>query len=348
MSVTTASVARASAAFGFYLTRKDTQSIFYAQFCALVPEVNTGWLSRSVTLNRRFFLTGLAATAFVSGRLSFASSFRENTLIPLWNSTPPGGGGPVGQMHVSASGAQSNISVPTLTVINPVRPNGRAVLIAGGGGYKRIEAGKESLPAAAWLTARGYTSYILSYRLPDEGWHDGKLVALQDAQRALRIVREREKEVSVLGFSAGGHLMGMLALRPGFESYAPTDGIDQIPAKADSAALIYPVITLEKPYTHTSVHKIFAGAHASSAAEAEWSVQNYVTPSAPAFFLVQAKDDPVSDPANTLIMFSACEAKHVPVALHRYSSGGHGFGMGRPGTPTEEWPKRYEKWLAEH
>ena len=83
--------------------------------------------------------------------------------------------------------------------------------------------------------------------------------------------------------------MGMLTLRPGFESYAPTDEIDQIPVKADSAALIYPVITLEKPYTHTSVHKIFAGARASSAAEAEWSVQNYITPSAPAFFLFRQR-----------------------------------------------------------
>ena len=155
-------------------------------------------------MNRRLFLTGLAATAFVSSQLSFASSLREKTLIPLWNSTPPGGGGPVGQMRISASGAQSNISVPTLTVINPVRPNGRAVLIAGGGGYKRIEAGKESLPAAAWLTARGYTSYILSYRLPDEGWRDGNLVALQDAQRALRIVREREKRSASWDFPLVG------------------------------------------------------------------------------------------------------------------------------------------------
>lgn len=298
-------------------------------------------------MNRRHFLASVAATLVATkSELSFASSlYGQSQIIPLWDGVPPGGGGPESKMIVSATGAQHQIAVPTLTVMTPAHPGGRAVLIAGGGGYKRIETGKESLPAAQWLTRRGYTCYILSYRLPSEGWNDGALVALQDAQRALRIIRQREKSVSVLGFSAGGHLLGMAAARPEFQSYPPTDKLDSLPAQADSAALIYPVITLEKPYTHTSVHRILVSPHATAKAEAAWSVQNYVTPAAPPFFLVQAEDDPVSDPANTLIMYTACQKAGVPVEMHRYASGGHGFGMGKPGTPAAAWPRAYEKWL---
>ncbi|WP_437609233.1 alpha/beta hydrolase [Erwinia sp. V71] len=301
-------------------------------------------------MNRHHFLTGFAASLVTTTTgLSFAALPASQPLvIPLWTGTPPGGGGPHGNTMISSSGAQSNIAIPTLTILTPAVPNGHSVLIAGGGGYKRIQIGKESWPAARWLAARGYTAAILSYRLPGEGWRDHNLVSLQDAQRALRILRQREKRVSVLGFSAGGHLMGMAATRPGFRSYPVTDPLDELPATADSAALIYPVITLEKPYTHTSAHKLLVGAGASAAANAAWSVQNYVTPHSPPFFLVQAENDPLSDPHNTLMMSASCEQNGVPVAMHRYATGGHGFGMGKAGTPTAVWPEQYEKWLHQY
>lgn len=121
-------------------------------------------------------------------------------------------------------------------------------------------------------------------------------MALQDAQRALRIVRSREKDVSVLGFSAGGHLMGMAVTRADFRSYPEQDSLDRIQAYADRAALIYPVITLESPYTHTSTHKVLVGPHAGEKENAEWSVQNFVTSQTPPVFLVQAEDDPIPAP----------------------------------------------------
>lgn len=299
-------------------------------------------------MDRRHFLTGLAASVFVAGhtRLAFAAPTVSRSVIPLWQGEPPGGGGPTGNLIISATGAQRNIALPTLTVIRPAVPRGQAVLIAAGGGYKRIEMGKEAWPAAEWLVARGITAYVLSYRLPGEGWKDGNKVSLQDAQRALRMVRQREKQVSVLGFSAGGHLLGLAVTRPDYPSYSPQDDLDQLPATADQAALIYPIITLEQPYTHTSTHRILVGPHASATENAAWSVQNYVRPQSPPFFLVQAEDDPVSNPENTLLMEHACQQQHVAVELHRYSRGGHGFGMGRPGTPTVAWPGLYEKWLA--
>ena len=298
-------------------------------------------------MERRHFLSYLTLSALtVRSGLIWAASKRVTTqILPLWPDLPPGGGGPAGDLVISTKGAQRNIVQPTLTVLTPPSPNGRAVLIAAGGGYSRIEMGKEAWPAAAWLTARGYTVYVLSYRLPHEGWKDGAMVSLQDAQRALRLVRQREKNVSVLGFSAGGHLLGMAVSRADFLSYRATDALDNLPATADRAALIYPIITLEAPYTHTSTHKMLVGNHAPASEDAAWSVQEFVNPQSPPFLLVQAEDDPISDPHNTLIMADACKREHVPVEMHRYSSGGHGFGMGRPGTPTMAWPEHYEKWL---
>ncbi len=296
---------------------------------------------------RRHFLTGLLLSPLVarSGFSLAATAPNPAQVLPLWPKQPPGGGGPLGAMTFSAKGAQRNIAMPTLTVFKPVQPKGRAVLIASGGGYTRIEMGKEAWPAAAWLAAQGYTAYVLSYRLPQEGWKDGALVSLQDAQRALRIVRHRENNVSVLGFSAGGHLLGMAANRADFHAYQASDAMDNLPATADRAALIYPIITLEPPYEHTSTHKVLVGKDASLSADTAWSVQSYVNPQSPPFFLVQAEDDPVSDPHNTLIMAAACNEQHVPVEMHRYPSGGHGFGLGKPGTQTTEWPGHYLQWL---
>lgn len=140
--------------------------------------------------------------------------------------------------------------------------------------------------------------------------------------------------------------MGMTATLGDSQTYAVQDSIDSIPAVAEGAALIYPPITLERPYTYTSTHKVLVGPDASAAEEAKWSVQNRVTGSTPPEFLVQAEDDSVVDPHNTLIMAAACEQRGVAVEMHRYATGGHGFGLGRRGTASGEWPGRYEAWLG--
>src|SRR6201999_2088481 len=114
----------------------------------------------------------------------------------------------------------SNVAVPDIKVFAPRKPNGMAFLISGGGGYNRIEEGMESLPAAQWLKAQGITAFVLTYRLPSEGWDVGPLAPLQDAQRAMRLIRTNAvrftidpEKLGVLGFSAGGHLMGLTATR---------------------------------------------------------------------------------------------------------------------------------------
>lgn len=299
---------------------------------------------------RPLFAAAGAALVAQAAQAALAAPAPER--IPLWPGTPPGGGGPQGPERVSAKGSLRDIPAPYLTLYRPQAPNGAAVLVAGGGGYRHIELGMEADPAARWLNARGITAFTLAYRLPGEGWAAGPQAPFQDAQRAIRLIRARAKRygldaqrLGVLGFSAGGHLLGLAADWSDFRSYAPVDGADFLSARPDNAALAYPIITLEPPYQHTSTAKILVGQDASPQARAEWSVQTHLRPGAPSFFLVQAKDDPISNPANTIIMARACKQAGVPVDFHQLPSGGHGFGMGRPGTPTMEWPGWYENWL---
>jgi acetyl esterase/lipase len=294
----------------------------------------------------------------LSGALMVASNFAvrdiaaaSDTTLPLWSKTP-GFGGPTGPVQISERGAVSNIAMPSIEVFHAARPNGAAMLVAAGGGYKRIEVGTEARPAAQWLAARGITAFILQYRLPAEGWDAGPLAPLQDAQRALRLIRANAarfridtNRVGVLGFSSGGHLMGMAAARSAFTSYQSADEIDRQSARPVEAALIYPVITLEPPYDHTSTRQVLVGRHPSESQSAEWSVESHVKSGCPPMFLVQAKDDPISDPSNTVIMADACRRAGVPVELHQLPSGGHGFGMGSADSPTGEWPGWYVTWL---
>jgi acetyl esterase/lipase len=310
-------------------------------------------------MNRRNFILG-ASAALLAGCVN-AKERPHNTLtitdtetLLLWPQTPPGGGGPSGPMKRDKRGAISNISQPYLTVYRPKNPNGAAMLVAAGGGYKRIEMETEAHPAAQWLSERGITAFVLTYRLPHEGWNVGPLAPLQDAQRALRLIRAnaekrglKKNQIGVLGFSAGGHLLGLASVRADFESYPPQDATDNHSARPDISALIYPIITLEAPYDHTSTAHILIGRDADEQEAAKWSVQTYVNPQTPPMFLVQAKDDPVSNPMNTVIMQQACEKAHVPCELHPLASGGHGFGMGKPGSPTQLWPHEFRDWLQQ-
>lgn len=306
-------------------------------------------------MNRRNFIIG-ASAAFLAGCVNAKQRRQDEPAmtetLALWPSTPPGGGGPSGAMDIDKRGAFSNISMPHLTVYAPKNPNGSAMLIAAGGGYKRIEMKSEAHPAARWLSDRGITAFVLTYRLPAEGWNAGAMAPLQDAQRALRLIRANaqkyrieKSKLGVLGFSAGGHLLGMASVRADFASYSAIDDIDNHSARPDISALIYPIITLEAPYSATSTAHILVGRHADEKQAAQWSVQNFVTPQTPPMFLAQAKDDPISNPMNTVIMQQACEKMHVPCELHQLASGGHGFGMGKPGSPTEVWPQFYRSWL---
>ena len=294
--------------------------------------------------------------AMLAGGLALAAATRAvaapapGGVLPLWPGRPPGeGAGPAdpgGDGFRAENGRHGDVAVqvarPSLQVIRPARPTGTAALVCAGGGYRRIETGNESVPAAEWLAARGVTAYVLRYRLPDEGW--AATAPLQDAQRALRLIQAQPgiQRLGVLGFSSGGHLAGLAAARGRQLAYTPVDAADAAPVALAFAGLIYPVISLLPPNAHTSTRRQLAGDD-PAAAEA-FSVQRQVTPAMPPTFLAQAIDDPVSPIDNSLLMLAACRAAGVKVEAHLFQAGGHGWGLGHG--ETAAWPALFAAWLG--
>lgn len=223
------------------------------------------------------------------------------------------------------------------------------MLVIPGGGYGFLSYDNEGLEQAAWLNARGVTAFILQYRLPAEGWGGRALVPLQDAQRAMRTIRAGaarfgidRARVAVLGFSAGGHLAGSLATRHDEVAYAPADTIDAESARPDYAGLIYPVVSLEAPFTHGGSRDALLGADAPAPLRHAASVEHRVTSGTPPIFLAHAADDDLVPVANSLALFTAMKAADRPTELHVFAEGGHGFGTRLPTSkPASAWPRLF-------
>ena len=244
------------------------------------------------------------------------------------------------------------ITAPRMAVFRPDRPNGAAVLITPGGGYRWVVVDKEGYEMGRWLAARGFTAFVLFYRLPGEGWAAGPDVALSDAQRAIRLIRHRARDyaidperVAAMGFSAGGHLCADLATRFDATTYAPVDAADALSAKPHSAAPIYPVISMSAPDAHAGSRALLVGKAASPALEAAHSPHVQVPANAPPFFLVHAEDDDAVPVNNTLLLRAALKAKNVRAETHLFEFGGHGFGLRKAiGKPVEVWPELWRAW----
>ena len=272
--------------------------------------------------------------------------------IVLWPGASPGGAAP-GPQRDSAKGSITQVDQPYLIVHRPAQPNGTAILLVSGGGYAHIEAGKESGPVAVWLQAQGITAFELVYRLPQEG--GGVAAPFQDGQRAMRLIRARATEwrvdparIGILGFSAGAHLAGMTAVQPDVSRYTSVDAIDGVSARPDFAVLLYPVLTMQRPFDTTHAKKQLLGSHPTQAARDALSVELHVDARTPPMFVAQALDDPIAPPENSLLMAAALRRAGVPVELHQFQHGGHGWGLGKPGSEPAAWPQLLLAWLQSH
>jgi len=244
-----------------------------------------------------------------------------------------------------------NTRSPTLHVFRPERSNGTAVLAAPGGGYEFVSIANEGVDLAARLNPLGYTVFVLNYRLPAEGWRARADVPLQDAQRAVRLIRARARDFRIepdrllaIGFSAGGHVAATLATaaKP---AYDPVDAWDLQDPRPTAAALIYPVITMTRPYTHEGSRKFLLGDAPGDALIELRSAERHVDAQTPPLFLVHACDDPAVPVENSLMMFEAARRAKIPVEALFLQEGGHAFGVGAPGMPTSQWPAQLDLWL---
>jgi acetyl esterase/lipase len=227
-----------------------------------------------------------------------------------------------------------NVAEPTLTLYTPTgTSNGAAVVVFPGGGYSILAIDLEGTEVCDWLTSRGVTCVLLKYRVPGTGPYPKSPAALEDAQRAIGIVRSHAVEwkidpnrVGVLGFSAGAHLAAALSTHFEQRLYPAIDAADALSCRPDFAVVIYP------------------GYLALAEKGMGFNSDIPVTPNVPPTFLLQAEDDPVHV-ENATAYFLALKAEHVPAELHIYAQGGHGYGLRRTALPITGWPDLVDTWL---
>ena len=249
----------------------------------------------------------------------------------------------------SALWSVEKVKEPTLTIFAPEQPNGTAVVICPGGGYHHLAINKEGFKIAEWLNTRGITAFVLKYRMPNDSISTNKTIApLQDAQRAMRYVRQNakhwnldENKIGVLGFSAGGHLASTLSTHYNDAVY---ESEYEVSARPDFSILVYPVISMKDGITHQGSKTNLLGETPSNETVEFYSNETQITSETPKTILIHATDDKSVPVENSLQYYLALKENKVPAELHIYEKGGHGFGLGR-GFTSDDWPKACETWL---
>ena len=287
------------------------------------------------------FLVACAVTVFSPH--AFAATV---PIIPLWPGTAPGETNSIGEekdMTKPTDGdiagrpliRLGNVSKPTITVYRPekAKDTGAAVVVCPGGGYYILALDLEGTEVCEWLNSIGVTAVLLKYRVPRRAGLEKHTAALQDAQRAVGLVRARSgefgidpKRIGVLGFSAGGHLAASLSASAEQRTYPMVDEADKVSCRPDFSVLIYPAyLTLKEQNDKINP-------------------ETAVSSNTPPTFITMTQDDPVR--VETALFYSvALKQAGVPFELHIYPKGGHGYGLRRTDNPVTAWPERAFDWM---
>ncbi len=242
-------------------------------------------------------------------------------------------------------------SQPTLTLFLPDKKiaNGTAVVICPGGGYWITSIVKEGFAVAKEFNKWGVAAFVLKYRVPnDSSMVDKKIGPLQDAQRAIQLVRMHAKEwnidankVGIMGFSAGGHLASTAATH---FSYSYIDNKNNINLRPDFSIFIYPVISFQDSIGHIGSRDQLIGKKPSKQLLDSFSNELQVTAQTPPTFLVHATDDGAVPVMNSIAFYESLLHYKIPAELHIYKAGGHGFGMYNA-TTKDLWMERCKNWM---
>jgi acetyl esterase/lipase len=272
-------------------------------------------------------------------------------IVPMVKATPET---PIVLWPSGAPGAVGNepIDIPTLTPYLPAKDkmSGAAIIVCPGGGYTHL-ADHEGRPVAEWLNSLGITAFVLKYRLGPRYHHPSMM---QDAARAIRIVRSRAAEwgldpqrIGILGFSAGGHLASTAGTHFDSGKVDASDPIERVSSRPSLMVLIYPVITM-KEKTHAGSKKNLLGEAPTPELITLLSNEEQVTKETPPAFLVHTMTDTAVPVENSLNFVTALRKFGVPFEFHLYERGPHGFGLGQKDPILATWPDRCADWLRLH
>jgi acetyl esterase/lipase len=304
---------------------------------SLNPRTNLASTLLKLSILCSLALSGCAVAP--SSRLTISSPATQT--IRLWPTTAPGALG------------DSSADIPTLTIYRPkiIASTHAAMIICPGGGYYYC-APNEIKPPANWLNSLGITAFVLRYRLGPTYRYP---IPLEDVQRAIRLVRSRAVEfdidpdrVGVIGFSAGGHLAAGAATAFDLGNPRALDTVDRSSSRPDLAMLVYPVITMKLCYGKTRSREFLLGKNPSPELIERASIEDHVSPQTPPCFIIQAADDRVISPSNSLLMATACFGSKVPFELHIYPRGGHGFDVGSRDPLMKPWLTLASAWFTRY
>lgn len=291
----------------------------------------------------RLVMNSLLVSALLSV-VAGTSAVRGAEVIDLWPDRAPGE--TVSPADDTVIPSRPNEDPPTLRLTDVTRPQiavyrpsdenntGAAILVCPGGGFNHLAYDKEGTEIAEWLSTLGITGVTLKYRCPTKDDRATQHIKpLQDAQRAMSLLQSRADEwgidpekIGVMGFSAGGHLAGRLALHPGEREYEPIDAVDEMSWQPAFAVLLYPAYLMNQTNDGLDTQAF------------------HVKRSSPPMFISYAWDDRIPSPGALYLAIALKEAG-VSCELHQYASGGHGYGMRPSLSPAVQWPNQLVNWL---
>lgn len=287
-----------------------------------------------------------------------ATVFAQDTIMPLWpkDKIPNHVESDEREERVSEDIVRlSKVQEPAIEVYLPAKKSatGEAMLIFPGGGYGILAYDWEGTDIAKFLNGKGIAGIVVKYRLPSDKSQSEKWnVPLIDAQRALRLVRNKAKDfniaadkIGIIGFSAGGHLASTLGTHFKENIYDPVDDADAQSARPDFMTLVYPVITFTQNTKHSGSQKSLLGENPSQEMLKHFSNELQVTAETPPTLLVHATDDSGVPVENSLLFFQALKDKNVSATLHVYPKGGHGFSLARKDPHLRGWTERLFEWI---
>ncbi len=285
----------------------------------------------------------------------FAASTQAQEFVPLW----PAGKKPNSNGKKITDSIYNEriwrVATPGIYcfVVPKAENNGTAVLIVPGGGYERLSHLYSGFNLAKWYNTIGVNAFVLIHRLPhQQDLINKQLAPVQDAQRAMRIIRANAAQwninttkVGVMGISAGGHVASTLGTHVKDEA-AVNDTLDQYSYRPDFMVLLSPVVTMGK-YAHGGSKKNFLGADTTKANIENYSGELQVTAFTPPTFLVHAQNDSTVKVQNSLLFYQSLIEKKISASLHVFPQGGHGIRLDENPGSTEQWLNLLEAWLKE-